>query len=192
MADTTRKLAEIAEVLGVSEEDCRCIAEEYESILPCKKIGRVRVYEENILDRFRKIADLRAQGLPEAVIIAAIKGGKSLEERALEDMRRMGIETEQEIRKQAPKPVPRTEIEEELILAMRSAQTAVQTMDHRMAAMRENLAGDNAAVLDAVAKISEEVALLRGDLRTLWDQTASLEQYFREQDAQKKSGFWKR
>lgn len=192
MADTTRKLAEIADVLGISEDDCRCIAEEYESILPCKKIGRVRVYEENILDRFRKIADLRAQGLPETVIVAAIKGGKSLEERALEDMRRMGIETEQETRKQAPKPVPRTEIEEGLTLAVRSAEAAVQTMDHWMAAMRETLAGDNTAVLDAVAKVSEEVVLLRGEVRTLWEQTASLEQYFREQDAQKKSGFWKR
>ncbi|MDV0442378.1 hypothetical protein [Methanorbis furvi] len=192
MTESTRKIADIAEVLGIPEEECRLIADRYEQILPCKKIGRVRVYDENMVDRFRKVADLQSQGLPEPVIIAAIKGGKSLEERAREDMKRMGIESVPATPKEMPKPVPRTETEEELILAVRSAQTAVQTMDHRMAAVREKMAEDNTAVLDAVAKVSEEVAALRNEVRTLWDQIASLEQYFREQDAQKKSGFWKR
>ncbi|MDU9376388.1 hypothetical protein McpSp1_10020 [Methanocorpusculaceae archaeon Sp1] len=192
MTESTRKIADIAEVLGIPEEECRLIADRYEQILPCKKIGRVRVYDENMVDRFRKVADLQSQGLPEPVIIAAIKGGKSLEERAREDMKRMGIESVPAAPKEMPKPVPRTETEEELILAVRSAQTAVQTMDHRMAAVREKMAEDNTAVLDAVAKVSEEVAALRNEVRTLWDQIASLEQYFREQDTQKKSGFWKR
>lgn len=192
MADTTRKLADVADVLGISEDECRRIADEYETVLPCKKIGKVRVYDENMVDRFRKIADLRAQGLPQDVILEAIKGGKSLEERALEDMRRMGVEVPKEPQMQVPKPVPRTETEEELILAVRSAEAAVQTMDHRMAAMRERLAEDNAAVLDAVADVAKEVAALRSEVHTLWDQIASLEQYFRNQDAQKKSGFWKR
>ena len=56
MADTTRKLAEVAEVLGISEDECRRIADEYATVLPCKKIGKVRVYDENMVDRFRKIA----------------------------------------------------------------------------------------------------------------------------------------
>ena len=192
MADTTRKLADVADVLGISEDECRRIADEYETVLPCKKIGKVRVYDENMVDRFRKIADLRAQGLPQDVILEAIKGGKSLEERAREDMRRMGVEVPKEPQMQVPKPVPRTETEEELILAVRSAEAAVQTMDHRMAAMRERIAEDNAAVLDAVAEVAKEVAALRSEVHTLWDQIASLEQYFRNQDAQKKSGFWKR
>ena len=176
MADTTRKLADVADVLGISEDECRRIADEYETVLPCKKIGKVRVYDENMVDRFRKIADLRAQGLPQDVILEAIKGGKSLEERAREDMRRMGVEVPKEPQMQVPKPVP----------------PAVQTMDHRMAAMRERLAEDNAAVLNAVAEVAKEVAALRSEVHTLWDQIASLEQYFRNQDAQKKSGFWKR
>lgn len=192
MADTTRKLADIAEILGIPESECRLIADEYEALLSCRKIGKVRVYDENMVDRFRKIADLRAQGLPQEVITAAIRGGKILEERALEDMKRMGIQTPKEPQMQAPKPVPRTETEEELILAVRSAETAVQTMDHRMAAMREKIADDNAAVLDAIAEVAKEVAALRGEVHTLWDQIASLEQYFRDQDAQKKPGFWKR
>ncbi|MDV0444253.1 MerR family transcriptional regulator [Methanorbis rubei] len=192
MTESTRKIADIAEILGIPEGECRLIADRYETILPCKKIGKVRVYDENMVDRFRKIADLQSQGLPEEVITAAIRGGKTLEERAREDMKRMGIESVPAAPKEMPKPIPRTEIEEELILAMRSAQAAVQTMDHRMAAIREKMADDNAAVLDAVAKVSEDVTALRNDVRTLWDQIASLEQYFREQDAQKKSGFWKR
>lgn len=192
MADTTRKLADIAEILGIPESECRLIADEYEALLSCRKIGKVRVYDENMVDRFRKIADLRAQGLPQEVITAAIRGGKILEERALEDMKRMGIQTPKEPQMQVPKPAPRTETEEELILAVRSAETAVQTMDHRMAAMREKIADDNAAVLDAIAEVAKEVAALRGEVHTLWDQIASLEQYFRDQDAQKKPGFWKR
>lgn len=192
MADTTRKLADIAEILGIPESECRLIADEYEALLSCRKIGKVRVYDENMFDRFRKIADLRAQGIPQEVITAAIRGGKILEERALEDMKRMGIQTPKEPQMQVPKPAPRTETEEELILAMRSAETAVQTMDHRMAAMREKIADDNAAVLDAIAEVAKEVAALRGEVHTLWDQIASLEQYFRDQDAQKKPGFWKR
>ncbi|HJK66981.1 MAG TPA: hypothetical protein O0X71_03400, partial [Methanocorpusculum sp.] len=103
-----------------------------------------------------------------------------------------GVEVPKEPQMQVPKPVPRTETEEELILAVRSAEAAVQTMDHRMAAMRERLAEDNAAVLNAVAEVAKEVAALRSEVHTLWDQIASLEQYFRNQDAQKKSGFWKR
>ena len=192
MADTTRKLADIAEILGIPESECRLIADEYEALLSCRKIGKVRVYDENMVDRFRKIADLRAQGLPQEVITAANMGGKTLEERALEDMKRMGIQTPKEPQMQAPKPAPRTETEEELILAVRSAETTVQTMDHRIATMREKIADDSAAVLDAVAEVAKEVAALRGEVHTLWDQIASLEQYFRGQDAQKKSRFWKR
>lgn len=192
MANITRKLADIAGILGIPEDECKQIANDYETLLPCKKIGKVRVYDENMVDRFRKIADLRAQGLPKEVITAAIQGGKSLEERALEDMKRMGLDTREEPKKQAPKPIPRTETEEELILAVRTVETAMQTMDHRMAAMRERIIDDNTAVLDAIADVAKEVASIRSEVHTLWDQVAALEQYFREQDAQKKSGFWKR
>ncbi len=192
MAETTRKIAEIAEILGVPEDDCKKIADEYETLLPCKKIGKVRVYEENTIDRFRKVADLKAQGLPKDVIIAAVRGGKSLEERALEDMKKMGIETPVEPITAPPAPVPRTETEEELILAVRAAETAVHTMDHRMAAMRDAITADNTAVLDAIAGVAAEVAALRTEVHTLWDQTAALEQYFREQEAAKKGLFWKR
>ena len=192
MAETTRKIAEIAEILGIPEDNCKKIADEYETLLPCKKIGKVRVYEENTIDRFRKVADLKSQGLPKEVIIAAVRGGKSLEERALEDMKKMGIETPTEPVTVSPAPVPRTETEEELILAVRAAETAVHTMDHRLAAMRDTIATDNTAVLDAIAGVSAEVAALRTEVHTLWDQIAALEQYFREQENTKKGLFRKR
>lgn len=194
MSETTRKISEIAEILSISEDQCKVIAEEYEVILPCKKIGKVRVYEENIIDRFRKVADLKAQGLPKEVIIPAIRGGKSLEERALEDMKRMGIEVPKDEPKivSAPIQVPKTETETELILAVRSAEASVHAMDHRLSAMRERISDDNRAVLDAVAEVSTEVVKLRSEVHMLWDQIASLEKYFREQNEMKEKSFWKR
>jgi DNA-binding transcriptional MerR regulator len=192
MTDMTRKLADIAQILGIPESECRRIADDYETLLLCKKIGKVRVYDENMVDRFRKIADLCAQGLPQEVITAAIKGGKNLEERVLEDMKRIGIEIPKKLHMQAPNSIPRTETEEELILAMRSAEEAIQTMDHRIAAIREKIGDDNAVVLDAIAEVVTEIATLRDEVHTLWDQIASLEQYFRDQGVEKKSGFWKR
>jgi hypothetical protein len=189
MADNTKKIAEIAEILGIDESACKIIAKEYAEILPGNKVGRVSVYENNTVDRFRKIADLKSQGLPKDVIISAIRGGRSLEERAVEDMKKMGVDLEKAPVKTVPPPVPRSETEEELILAVRSAESCVAVMDHRLAAMREKAEGDNTAILDAVSEVSAEVAELKDQVHTLWDQIASLEQYLR--DEQKKP-FWKR
>ena len=193
MAENTKKIAEIAGILGIDESVCRDIAKEYDTILPCKKIGRVNVYDDNMVDRFRKIADLQAQGLPKEVIIPAIRGGKSLEERASEDMKKLGVDIEKgpekTVPKPVPKPIPRSEIEEELILAVRSAESSVTTMDHRLSAIREKSEADNAAILDAVFAVSAEVAELKNQVHSLWDQIASLEKYLRE--AQRKP-YWKR
>ncbi|HKM42128.1 MAG TPA: hypothetical protein VJY43_06120 [Methanocorpusculum sp.] len=189
MAENTKKIAEIAGVLGIDEGVCRDIAMEYEVVLPCKKIGRVNVYDDNVVDRFRKIADLRAQGLPKEVIIQAIRGGKSLEDRATEDMKKLGVDLGKDPEKDVPKPIPRSETEEELILAIRSAEFSVTTMDHRLSAIREKSEADNVAILDAVSAVSVEVAELKAQVHSLWDQIASLEKYLRE--AQRKP-YWKR
>ena len=193
MAENTKKIAEIAGILGIDESVCRDIAKEYDTILPCKKIGRVNVYDDNMVDRFRKIADLQAQGLPKEVIIPAIRGGKSLEERASEDMKKLGVDIEKgpekTVPKPVPKPVPRSELEEELILAVRSAESSVTTMDHRLSAIREKSEADNVAILDAVSAVSAEVAELKNQVHSLWDQIANLEKYLRE--AQRKP-YWKR
>lgn len=187
MADGSKKIAEIAQILGVDEAECRFIATEYETILPCKKIGKVNIYDDNVVDRFRKIADLRVQGVPKEVIIPAIRGGKSLESRAREDLIKMGLISEEK-KTSEPKQIPRSETEEELILAVRSAESSVSTVDHRLAAMRESIDANNKSVLDAVAGVSAEVAELKNQVHTLWDQIAELEKYLR--DANKP--FWKK
>ncbi len=195
MSEAPKKIAEISAILGISESECRDIAKEYEVILPGKKIGRVAVYEDSVVDRFRKIADLRAQGLPHDVIVPAIRGGKSLEERALEDMKKMGIEVPKEVPKEAPKPIPRTETEEELILAVRSMEAKVVSMDHRFAALRDKNEIDMEKFIDSVATLSADVNALKDQMFTLWDQIASLEKFLREQSEQNQQNskpFWKR
>mgnify|MGYP006392952925 FL=1 len=138
---------------------------------------------------------LRAQGLPHDVIVPAIRGGKSLEERAIEDMKRMGIETPKEVPREAPKPIPRTETEEELILAVRSMEAKVVSMDHRFAALRDKNEIDMEKFIDSVSALSADIASLKEQMFTLWDQIASLEQFLREQNsqnAQNSKPFWKR
>ena len=140
-------------------------------------------------------SDLRAQGLPHDVIVPAIRGGKSLEERAIEDMKRMGIETPKEVPREAPKPIPRTETEEELILAVRSMEAKVVSMDHRFAALRDKNEIDMEKFIDSVSALSADIASLKEQMFTLWDQIASLEQFLREQNsqnAQNSKPFWKR
>lgn len=189
MAENTKKIAEISAILGIDEQTCRTIAKEYEEILPCRKIGKVSVYEDNTVDRFRKIADLQAQGLPKEVIVPAIRGGKSLMERAIEDMKKMGVDIQTEPKKEAPKPIPRSETEEELILAVRSAQTSIAAMEHRLSAFRERSEADTTAILDAVSSVSAEIAELKTQVHTLWDQIATLEEFLR---ASQNRSFWKR
>lgn len=183
----TKKIAEIAAILGVPEAECKLIAREYEEILPGKKIGRITIYDDNTVDRFRKIADLRAQGLPHEVIVPAIRGGKSLEERAIEDLKKMGIEAEEKKASAAPKQIPRSETEEELILAVRSAEEKVSGMEYKLTAIRENSASDTEKILQAIADLSADVVALKDQVHTLWDQIAELEIYLQESN---KKHFW--
>ncbi|HJJ29044.1 MAG TPA: hypothetical protein O0X70_06615 [Methanocorpusculum sp.] len=186
----TKKIAEIAAILAIPEADCRKIAQEYDDILPGKMIGRIKIYDDNSVDRFRKIADLRAQGLPHEIIVQAIKGGKSLEERALEDMKKMGMLEEEKKEAAAPKPVPRSETEEELILAVRSAEDKVTGMEYKLTAIRESALSDTEKILQAIADLSGDVTALKDQVHTLWDQIAQLETYL--QESAKKKHFWEK
>lgn len=200
MADSPKKIAEIAEILGIDESECRAIASEYSSIIKDKKIGKVSIYDDNMVDRFRKIADLKTQGLPKNVIIEAIQGGKTLEERAMEDMKKMHLvdlnQDSANPEQQNPEPVvikvkhaPRSETEEELILSVRSAEKQIVSAEQKIASLREEMKSDNTEILDAITKVSSEAAELKDQMHMLWDQIASLEKYMRE--AQKKP-YWKR
>jgi len=192
MTDTTKKIAEISEILGISESECRVIAKEYEDLLSSKKVGRISLYDDNAVDRFRKIADLQSQGLPKEVVIAAIRGGKSLEERAREDMLKMGLADGNgpvPVTPQKPKSIPRTETEEELILAVRSLEKTVSSMDHRFSAIRETNEENMAKIQDAISSVSSDIRSLKDQVHELWDQIASLENFLQEQS---QKPFWKR
>jgi len=192
MTDTPKKIADISEILGISESECRVIAKEYEELLPSKKVGRISLYDDNVVDRFRKIADLQSQGLPKEVVIAAIRGGKSLEERAKEDMIKMGMaDGNGPVPRDPPKPksTPRTETEEELILAVRSLEKTVSSMDHRFSAIRETNEENMAKIQDAISSVSSDIRSLKDQVHELWDQIASLENFLQEQS---QKPFWKR
>jgi len=192
MTDTPKKIADISQILGIPESDCRVIAHEYEELLSFKKVGRISLYDDNAVDRFRKIADLQSQGLPKEVIVAAIRGGKSLEERAREDMKKMGMaDGNGPVPRDPPKPksVPRTETEEELILAVRSLEKTVSSMDHRFSAIRETNEENMAKIQDAISTVSSDIRSLKEQVHELWDQIASLENFLQEQS---QKPFWKR
>ena len=192
MSDGPKKIAEIADILGIPESDCRAIAKEFEELFTTKKIGRIAVYDDNAVDRFRKIADLKSQGLPPAVIAVAIRGGRSIEELAREDMIKMGISNEKNsfsVAHPKLKQTPRSETEEKLILAIRSLEKKVATMDHRFAAIRETNETSMDKILVAVGNVTAEIHSLKEQMYKLWDQIASLENYLQEQSHKP---FWKR
>ncbi|MDO5846766.1 MAG: MerR family transcriptional regulator [Methanocorpusculum sp.] len=196
MSDSPKKITEIAEITGVSEDICRQIAKDFEEILPGKKIGRVTVYEEAAVDRFRKIADLQNQGCCREVIIPAIRGGKSLEERAADDMKRFGIENkpaEQKPKKplnsQIPVDRPKTETEEALLLAVKSLEQKIAAIDQRSSAVRDAGEDNLKKILDAVSSVSADIVALKAEMHTLWDQVAELEKFLQ---TQAEKPFWKR
>ena len=196
MSDSPKKIAEIAEITGISEDICRQIARDFEEILPGKKIGKVTVFEDAAVDRFRKIADLQNQGCCREVIIPAIRGGKSLEERAAEEMKRFGIENkpaEQKPKKplnsQIPVDKPKTETEEALLLAVKSLEQKIAAMDQRSSAVRDAGEDNLKKILDAVSAVSADIAALKAEMHTLWDQVAELETFLQ---AQSEKPFWKR
>ncbi|HJJ36268.1 MAG TPA: MerR family transcriptional regulator [Methanocorpusculum sp.] len=189
-----KSVSAISELIGVPVDVLREIAKEYEEILPGKTIGRIKVYDDNIVDRFRKIADLQKQGCCHEVIVPAIRGGKSLEERAAEEMKRFGIENKPAIERPArvqklPKEEPKTEVEEEILLAVRGLEQKIAAMDQRSAAIRDGGEENLRKILDAITTLSADVAALKKECHTLWDQVGELEKYLQQQ-AEKP--FWKR
>lgn len=189
-----KSLSAISELIGVPVDILREISKEYEDILPGKSVGRIKVYSDNIVDRFRKIADLQKQGCCHEVIVPAICGSKSLEERAAEEMKRYGIENKPAIERPArihkvPKEEPKTEVEEEILITLRGLEQKIATMDQRSAAIRDGGEDNLKKILDAITTLGESVAALKEECHTLWDQVGQLEKYLQEQ-AEKP--FWKR
>ena len=74
-------------------------------------------------------------------------------------------------------------------------EAKVVSMDHRFAALRDKNEIDMEKFIDSVSALSADIASLKEQMFTLWDQIASLEQFLREQNsqnAQNSKPFWKR
>ncbi len=195
VTNKSKSISVISELIGVPADVLRQIAKEYAEILPGKIIGgRVTVYDDNTVDRFRKIADLQKQGCCKEVIIPAIRGSKSLEERAAEEMKRYGIENYLSIERQKhvqriPKEEVKTEVEGGILLAIRSLEEKVAAMDQRSSAIRDGGDENLKKILDALDTLNGNIAALKEECHTLWDQVGQLETYLQEQAAKP---FWKR
>jgi len=59
------KISEIAEMAGISEEEARIIAKKHGDKIPSRSLGRIEIYEEAAVERFRKFAE-KSGAEPEA------------------------------------------------------------------------------------------------------------------------------
>ncbi|HJJ55722.1 MAG TPA: hypothetical protein O0X99_01970, partial [Methanocorpusculum sp.] len=92
-----------------------------------------------------------------------------------------------------PLPTPvRSEVDEDIILSMRSVNTSIQTIEYRISSMRDRIDKDNLLIQDSISQVSTEIQSLKAEMHMLWDQVAALEQYLREQNKPRKFFFWRR
>ncbi len=181
--DDSVRIPEIATLLSLSEDLVRQYADEYNDFLPHRTIGKVRIYEQSALRRFRVIADLTSQGLNHAGIAAVLKGGKPLHEIGMdeENERRQGA-----TRPTSPPPSPKgSDLLDEIAISSRRTEERTNTIDHRLGAIRDGMATDTDLILREIAGLKEEVALSRSELRTLWSQVRELEEELRERELRK-------
>ncbi|GAA5263413.1 hypothetical protein KTGMC3_P2165 [Methanocalculus sp. MC3] len=181
--DDSIRIPEIASLLSLSEDLVRQYADEYNDFLPHRTIGKVRIYEQSALKRFRVIADLTSQGLSHEGIVAVLRGGKPLHE--------IGMDEEREkkhggVRSATLPPSPQgSDLLDEIAIASRLAGERTNAIDHRLGAIRDGMEADTGLILREIANLREEVALSRSELRTLWSQVRELEEDLRERELRK-------
>lgn len=181
--DDSIRIPEIASLLSLSDDLVRHYADEYNDFLPHRTIGKVRIYEQSAVKRFRVIADLTSQGLNHAGIVAVLKGGKPLHE--------IGMDEEKEkkqggVRSATPPPSPQgSGLLDEIVICSRRTEERTNTIDHRLGAIRDGMAADTDLILREIGSLLEEVALSRSELRTLWSQVRELEEELRERELKK-------
>ncbi len=181
--DDSIRIPEIASLLFLSEDLVRQYADEFNDFLPHRTIGKVRIYEQSALKRFRVIADLRSQGLSHEGIVAVLRGGKPLHEIGMDEERE---KKQGEVRSATPPPSPQgSDLLDEIAIASRRTGERTNAIDHRLGAIRESMAADTSLILREIASLREEVALSRSELRTLWSQVRELEEDLRERDLRK-------
>lgn len=177
--DDTVRIQEIAGLLSLSEELVRRYADEYDEFLPHRTIGKVRLYEQRAVKRFRVIADLSAQGMYHDAIIAVLKGGKPLHEIGRDEEKR---ESKDE---RPPFPPRGSDRMDEIVICTRRTEERTTTIDHRLAAIRDSMSADTERIIREIGELREEVCLSRSELRTLWSQVRELEEDLRERELRK-------
>lgn len=181
--DDSIRIPEIASLLSLSEDLVRQYADEYNDFLPHRTIGKVRIYEQSVLKRFRVIADLTSQGLSHEGIVAVLRGGKPLHE--------IGMDEEREkkqggVRSATPPPSPQgSDLLDEIVISSRRTEERTNAIDHRLGAIRDGMGADTDRILHEIASLREEVTLSRSELRTLWSQVRELEEDLRERELRK-------
>lgn len=181
--DDSIRIPEIASLLSLSEDLVRQYADEFNDFLPHRTIGKVRIYEQSALKRFRVIADLTSQGLSHEGIVAVLRGGKPLHE--------IGMDEEREkkqggVRSATPPSSPQgSDLLDEIVISSRRAEERTNVIDHRLGAIRDGMAADTDLILREIASLREEVTLSRSELRTLWSQVRELEEELRERELRK-------
>ncbi|RQD79452.1 MAG: MerR family transcriptional regulator [Methanocalculus sp. MSAO_Arc1] len=180
MTDHDRlRIPEIADLLSLREELIRQYADEYDEFLPHKAIGKVRLYEESALKRFRVIADLTAQGMSREGIVMVLKGGKPLQELAPDE----GSDAPE--KKESRPPPPRPELLDEVVLAANRTLEATSHMDHRIGAIRNGMETNTERILHEIGLLRGDLQASRDELRTLWSQVRELEDDLRERELRK-------
>ncbi|UUX91212.1 hypothetical protein [Methanoplanus endosymbiosus] len=62
MKEKPLKAADIAKISGLSEKEIKSVTEEYHEIVPCRKFGRVNLYEENAVSKITEIVRMKNEG----------------------------------------------------------------------------------------------------------------------------------
>jgi DNA-binding transcriptional MerR regulator len=112
MKDKNLKIADIASITGLSEEEVRNYATDYQTILPSRKLGRIRLYDAKAAQIISDIADSVSKGMDKEAIQA--KFGKN------KPRKRIGGENGETRQKFASKEEPPTFTPPEREIAQKS------------------------------------------------------------------------
>ena len=169
------RLSDIATLLSLPEDLVRRYADEYDEFLLYHQVGKVRIYNKSSVKRFRVIADLTAQGMSREGIVQVLKGGKRLTELAPEEEKQSGS---------IPQP-PRSDLLDEIVIAVNGTSESISRIDHRIGAIRDGMTTDTDRILHEIGSLRKEVLQAQTELRTLWSQVSELEVELRERELRK-------
>jgi hypothetical protein len=92
MKEKQLKAADIAKLSGLSENEIRTVTEEFHDIVPCRKLGRVNLYEQNAVSKISDIVRMKNQGLSKYEIYE--KSGKKPEKKSTHEKVRERVRRE--------------------------------------------------------------------------------------------------